>query len=198
MLIALISGLFGSIIGGLITGMYSLRAVSKTEEADHAKRIAAEAKVLKSVLQALHDELETIFSLYTERIGTRVETLPEGQPLPFYFPVIQDFFTVYNANAALIGRIENNDLRKSVIQTYVMMKGLVDSFRMNNDLLSRFEYWHRLAIETNNPIHIHNAKEQHTTLVAYAAQIKKGHFAAKKSLDELMRMLHKQGVLHEA
>ncbi|WP_157492433.1 hypothetical protein [Geothrix fermentans] len=198
MVSSLISGLIGSIIGGLIAGFFSLRAVSNAEEADRKKRTEVDAKIILSLLQALHDELDSVFATYQERIGARVEALPEGQPLLFYYPVINDFFTVYNANAYLIGRIENNDLRKALVQTYVLAKGMVDSFRMNNELLSKFEHWHALAAETNNPVHKQNAKDRFSNLASYATQIRKGHIETKKSLSELMRMMHKHGVLHEA
>jgi len=198
MLAALISGLIGSIVGGLITGLFSLRAVKMSEIADREKREQTDAKILKGLLQALHDELDSLFAIFQERIGAQVDALPDGQPLALYFPITNDFFTVYNANAHLIGRIENNDCRKALVQTYVMAKGLVDSFRMNNDMLSKFEHWHTLSEETNNPVHKQNAQNQYNALIAYAFGIKKIQADTKKSLAELMRMFHKQGVLHEA
>ena len=131
-------------------------------------------------------------------MGAHIEALPDENPLLMYYPVINDFFTVYNANAFLIGRIENNDLRRSLVRTYVLAKGLVDSFRMNNELVSEFKHWQNLAAETNSQLHKQNAQTQYNSLVTYAKQIKKLHTEVKKSVGDLMRMLHKQGVLYEA
>ena len=195
---SLLSGLIGAVIGGVLTGVFSILAVNKTEKHNRDARSENDAKVLKGLLQALHDELDSIYERYQETMGAHIEALADGTPLLMYYPVINDFFTVYNANAFLIGRIENNDLRKSLVRTYVLAKGLVDSFRMNNELVSKFEHWHALAAETNSPLHQQNAQSHYNALVVYAKQIKKSHTEVKKSVGELMRMLHKQGVLHEA
>jgi hypothetical protein len=195
---SLLSGLIGAVIGGVLTGLFSILAVNKTEKHNRESRVENDTKLLKGLLQALHDELESIYERYQESMGAHIEALAEGTPLLMYYPVINDFFTVYNANAFLIGRIENNDLRKSLVRTYVLAKGLVDSFRMNNESVSKFEHWNALAGETALPLHTQNAQAQYNGLVVYAKQIKKSHAEAKKSVAELMRMLHKQEVLHEA
>lgn len=192
------SGLIGAVIGGILTGVFSILAVNKTEKHHRDARTENDAKVLKGLLQALHDEIDSIYERYQENMGARIEALQEGTPLLIYYPIINDFFTVYNANAFLIGRIENNDLRKSLVRTYVLAKGLVDSFRMNNELVSKFEHWHTLAEETKSQLHQKNAQAQYNVLAEYAKQIKKSHVEVKKSVSELMRMLHKQGVLYEA
>lgn len=194
---SLMSGLIGAVIGGVLTGVFSIIAVNKTEQHNRDSQAESDAKVLKGLLQALHDELESIFERYQETMGAQIESLQEGQPMLTYYPVINDFFTVYNANAFLIGRIENNDLRKSLVRTYVLAKGLVDSYRMNNELLSKFEHWNALHAETQNPVHQQHAQAQFDALVTYGKQLKKGHADTKKCVLDLMRMLHKRGVLHE-
>lgn len=195
---SLLSGLIGAVIGGVLTGFFSILAVNKSEKLTRDSKLGQDRKTLKGLLQALHDELESVNERYQETMGAQIEALPEGQPLLMYYPVINDFFTVYNANAHLIGTIDNNDLRKSIVRTYVQAKGLVDSFRMNNDLVAKFEHWHVRSIETNNELHKQNAQAQYGALVVYAKLIKKSHEEVKKSLAELMRMLRKQGVLSEA
>ena len=77
-------------------------------------------------------------------MGARVESLKEGEPLLVYYPLVSDFFTVYNGNSFLIGRIPYNDLRKQIIKTYTLAKGMADSFRMNNDLNQKFENWQQI------------------------------------------------------
>ena len=195
---SLMSGLIGAVIGGILTGVFSIIAVNRTEKHNRDSQAEADSKILKGLLQALHDELESIFERYQETMGAHIESLPEEQPLLMYYPVMNDFFTVYNANAFLIGRIEDNDLRKSLVRTYVLAKGLVDSYRMNNELLSKFEHWDALFAETNNPVHQQHAQAQCDALVTYGTQLKKGHADVKKCVQDLMRMLHKRGVLHEA
>lgn len=194
---SLLSGLIGAVIGGLLTGWFSIIAVNKTEKHRRDSQTTSDAKVLKGLLQALHDELESIFERYQETMGSQIESLPTGQPLLIYYPVINDFFTVYNGNASLIGCIENNDLRKSLVRTYVLAKGLVDSYRMNNEILSKFEHWNALHAETQNPSHLQQAQAQFRALAEYGTQLRKAHAETKQCARDLMRMLRKRGVLHE-
>lgn len=195
---SLLSGLIGAVVGGVLTGVFSILAVNKSEKFARDVKTEQDKKTLKGLLQALHDELESVNERYQETMGAQIEALPDGQPLLMYYPVINDFFTVYNANAHLIGTIENNDLRKSIVRTYVLAKGLVDSFRMNNELVAKFEQWHVRSVETNHELHKQNAQAQYEALVRYAKLIKESNAEVKKSLADLMRMLRKQGVLNEA
>jgi len=195
---SLLSGLIGAVIGGLLTGAFSIFAVNKSENFARDSKTKQDKRTLKGLLQALHDELESVNDRYQETMGAQIESLPDGQPLLVYYPVINDFFTVYNANAHLIGTIENNDLRKSIVRTYVLAKGLVDSFRMNNDLVAKYEHWHVRFAETNHELHKQNALAQFSALVIYAKLLKKSHEDVQKSVAELMRTLRKQGVLNEA
>ena len=194
---SLFSGLIGAVVGGILTGGFSIFAVNKNETFTRNAKTEQDKKTLKGLLQALHDELESVNERYQETMGAHIEALPDDQPLLMYYPLINDFFTVYNANAHLIGTIDNNDLRKSIVRTYVLAKGLVDSFRMNNDLVAKFEHWHVRSAETDNVLHKNNAQAQYTALVLYAKLIKKSHEEVKKSLADLMRMLRKQGILNE-
>lgn len=149
-------------------------------------------------MQAIHDELETIFDRYHETIGNRIESLPEGGALIFYYPVVNDYFTVYNGNSFLIGRVKNNDLRKSIIKTYTLGKGMMDSLRMNNEILQKVEHWESIHAETQLPIHQEKAKHYYMSLVEYAKSIKKQHLDLKDNLKSTLRALVKNGVLNES
>lgn len=126
-----------AVIGGIIAGYFSLRATNQSHA--NQKEIAEnnELQVIKSLLQAIHDELETVFENYQATMGNRIESLQDGQPLFWYYPLVSDFFNVYNGNTFLIGRIKDHDLRKNIIKTYTLGKGMIDSYRMNNDLVQK-------------------------------------------------------------
>jgi hypothetical protein len=92
-ILAFITTIIGAIIGGLLAGYYSFKA---TKEAHQNQKVLAEdneAQIIRSLLQALHDELETVFENYHENMGSRLESLDEGQPLAFYYPLVSDFFS---------------------------------------------------------------------------------------------------------
>ena len=83
--------------------------------------------MLLGILQAIHDEIETLWDNYMDGIGHHTEALADGQPLNIYYPVTQEYFTVYNTNAFFIGRIRDHDLRKLIVSTYSKARGLIDS-----------------------------------------------------------------------
>lgn len=148
-------------------------------------------------MQAIHDEIETVLERYLETMGPTLESLKEGQPLMVYYPIVSDYFTIYNGNSFLIGRIPDNDLRKQIIKTYTLAKGMIDSYRMNNDLFQKYEYWYQLFEESKNQVQMKKAEVFYNALVEYAKKLKLGHDQIKSEIAQLLRNLRKQGVLSE-
>ncbi|MCD6262226.1 MAG: hypothetical protein J7J52_04315 [Deltaproteobacteria bacterium] len=191
------SAIAGAVIGGTITGFFAILATNRSYQ--HQKRHAEEneEKLINGLLQAIHDEIETIYERYQETMGSKLESLKAGEGLAFYYPLVSDFFTVYNGNSFLIGRIPDNDLRKNIITTYTLAKGMVDSFRLNNDLVSKFEFANKVYQETQQDIHKQQAALHYAALVEYANVLKEGHFKLKNEIMNLLRELRKKGVLSE-
>jgi len=191
------SAITGAIIGGLITGYFALRSTEKSHDNQLKQATQNEEKLIKGVLQAIHDEIETVFERYQETMGARLESLKDGEALLVYYPLVSDFFTVYNGNSFLIGRIPDNDLRQQIIKTYTLAKGMVDSFRMNNDLNQKFEYWHQVFQESKIEIHQQKAAAHLAVLIEYAKTLKTSHQQVKSETAQLLRLLRKHGVLSE-
>ncbi|EQB1793098.1 hypothetical protein ACYCW3_005077 [Klebsiella quasipneumoniae] len=197
-LITFIITIAGAVVGGAIAGYYSFKATKEAHE--NQKRIADENErnIITSLLQSIHDEIETVFDNYHENMGVKLESLEENAPLLFYYPLVSDFFSVYNGNTFLLGRIKDNDLRKSIIKTYTLAKGLIDSYRMNNDLLQKYEHWDGVYSETQLQVHKDKAIAQYGALVAYAKTLKLQHIKLKDNVKLTVRILMKNGVLNEA
>lgn len=191
------SAITGAVVGGFIAGYFALRSTDKAHENQKKQAHENESKLIMGVLQAIHDEAETVFDRYQEMMGAKLESLKEGEPLLFYYPLVSDFFTVYNSNAFLIGRIPDNDLRKQIIKTYTLGKAMIDSFRMNNDMLQKFENWDQVYQESKNIVHKQKAAALYRSLVLYAKEMKSTHQQVKSEASQLLRALRKQGVLNE-
>ena len=110
------SAISGAIIGGLIAGGFALLSTQKSFDNQREHADDSEKKLIKGVLQSIHDEIETVIERYQEAMGSRIESLDKGKALTFYYPLVSDFFTVYHGNSFLIGRIPDNDLRKQIIK----------------------------------------------------------------------------------
>lgn len=191
------SAISGAIIGGLIAGFFALRSTQKSFDNQRKHADENEEKLIKGVLQSIHDEIETIIDRYQETMGARIESLGKGEALSFYYPLVSDFFTVYNGNSFLIGRIPDNDLRKQIIKTYTLAKGIVDSFRMNNDFVSKWEFAEKLYAETKSDVHKEQAIAHYASLIDYAETLKESHKSLKAEVATLLRELRKNGVLNE-
>lgn len=191
------SAITGAVLGGLITGYFALKSTKKAHDNQLKQATKNEEKLIQGLLQAIHDEIETVFERYQETMGAKLESLKDGEALLLYYPLVSDFFTVYNGNSFLIGRIPDNDLRKQIIKTYTLGKGMVDSFRMNNDLNQKFEHWHQVFQESKSEIHQQKAAALRGALVEYAKTLKTTHQQMKSETALLLRSLRKHGVLSE-
>jgi hypothetical protein len=190
---SLISTGIGAFIGSVLT----LAATFIAHYLERNKSLENDKKMILGFLQGVHDELETLWDLYNYRIGAMVESLRNDQALEFYWPISQDYFTIYVQNAHLIGQIKENDLRKQIVLTYTQARGLVDSHRMNNELLHKYEQLALLHQETNDEIHLQQAQASYNVMVEYGASLKESRAKLKESMDALLRSLRKLGVLNE-
>ena len=187
----------GAVVGGLITGFFAFITTRQAHKNQLSLSSVNDEKIISSFLHAIHDEIETVSERYQEAMGARLESLDEGQALSFYYPVVSDFFTVYNSNGSLISRVPNNDLRKQIIKTYTLSKGMIDSYRLNNELVSKWEYAENLYAETKLEAHKEQALAHYYALVNYAKSLKELHHSLKQEISILLRALRKFGALNE-
>jgi len=186
-----------AILGGIITGIFSLWAVNKSHKKEISRLKSQENSLIQSLLQSIHDEIETLWDTYQQGMGVYLESFQENTPLLRVYPITQDYFSVYHGNTFLIGKIKDNDLRKHIIVTYTQAKGLIDSYRMNNEMVQKYEQLDFLYRQTNNSIFLQQLNAQYSILGEYAKGIKDQHNKVKNSVAALLRMLRKRGVLSE-
>jgi hypothetical protein len=188
---ALLSSGVGAFIGSALTlaGVWYAHFLQTQEstrkEADH----------ILGLLQAIHDEMETLWESYLNSAGAQIESLRDGSPMLMYWPLTQDYFTIYNTNALFIGKVKDHDLRKQIVATYAKARGLIDSYRMNNDLLQKWEYAHLMFQESQSELHKANDQVRYQSLIQYASSLKKSHAELKAMVTDLLRRLRKEGVL---
>ena len=97
----------------------------------------------------------------------------------------------------MIGHVDDADLRKLIVQVYSKSRGLIDSYRMNNDMLGKFEYWSNLHNETKAELHKQNALSLLSGMQTYAKNLRKSHNEIKDLSGQLLRQLRKMGVISE-
>ena len=129
----LLSGFVGSLVGG---GLAILGAVWGAH-LQHAAQLKladkAAATEIAGYLGALHAEITVLWTSYNTRVRPALNAVTDGQVFDFKWPARYDYFTVYNTNAHLLGRVPGPDLRNLIVTTYTATKGMLDSLQYNGE-----------------------------------------------------------------
>lgn len=96
---------------------------------------------------------------------------------------------MFNSNASLIGHINDNELRKQLVKTYTLAKGLIDTYSMNNELVLKYEQWNFMARTSQDPTHTLFVQILHDQLINYALAIKDSHQITQIAVDSLLKKL---------
>ena len=107
--------LVSTLIGALVGGLFVLWGQNRADKQQRKREANSEEQSLVGVLNALHAELE----------GVNRAILSPPDPFKLV-PINQDYFVVFNANASLIGRLQDTDLTEQIIRLYSTSKYLVD------------------------------------------------------------------------
>jgi hypothetical protein len=129
----LLSGLVGSLVGGGLAILGTVWGAHLQHEAQ-AKLVAEAATAeVAGYLGALHAELTVLSNSFRTRVQPALDAVPDGEVFRFKWPARYDYFTVYNANAQLLGRIPDPDLRTMIVTAYTAAKGILDSLGYNGE-----------------------------------------------------------------
>lgn len=170
-----LSALEAAIIGGLLTGLFTIIGVSLTYffQKRHSKNI--ENEKIYSLIKSLDLEITAIWNRYMKTMGKVIEEHKKGEPLLYEYPIISDYFTVYNSNAHTIGSIPDESLRNNIVLTFTRAKGFVDSWRHNTAMVQKTD-----TIKEGTKLDNH-----HVMLANYADQLIKSHVEIKQEISDL-------------
>jgi hypothetical protein len=88
---SLLSGLVGALVGGFIAGYFSLRAVKLAHKHTLELEEKKQARLIDGYLQGIHDEVETLYVGFEQRIGADLDRLQNAQPLLTPYPVPRSY-----------------------------------------------------------------------------------------------------------
>jgi len=197
----LLSSDFGrSIVGVLVGGSITLIAArmqirSQSRDAER-KEEATQATLRRGVAE----ELKNLRALHVSGILDHIEDCRDKQGNPDgdhmfaqFYPIFSDYFTLFTSNAHLIGTLQT-DSAASVIRAYIDLKAMVDTFRMNNAMLSRLEGL-EILLATHAGVsalrdEIVSLRDQ---LNDYGPSVVRSHDRAMASADKAIRVLEGVG-----
>jgi hypothetical protein len=130
-----------AVTGALLAVRFAYRSASKIhfEEAElhRLRERAAQRERVVGILHALREELIQLWLMMAEDIAKPIETLDPKKKLLPYWPCYQSYSSIFDANAAEIGLIENELLRTSLIRTFMLAKRLIDQYQNYNRIEDR-------------------------------------------------------------
>ncbi|AQQ19863.1 hypothetical protein [Burkholderia cenocepacia] len=185
------SGFVGALLGAgatLLGVKLQMRSNDNTEKKKDAARHAA-------VLQAIHDELETLKTVYMSTAGGVIQNHSACDPFIYYWPVSGDYFSVYHGHVAVLGYIQDDALRKALIQTYTYAKGLLDSFRLNNIFVERHEIAAQLHLREPSKDHQNALAIARDQLSLYAPVLVQSHQRLLAAIDSCIQQLRAAGAI---
>ena len=135
---ALIS-LVSALIGGFIAGFLTVLAQDKAIRAQRQAVQDAETREVSGILKAIEEELSDVDGWFIDWLEKALKDRPQ-QPLDVT-PTRQNPFTIFDANAAAIGKIADPELRQLIVRSYIRAKTLLD---LVNHYAEKYTVWEQL------------------------------------------------------
>jgi hypothetical protein len=142
-----------------------------------------DANETRAFVQAIRDEIETVWNDYSEQAGALLLATLAGQPHDAFVPNLKDGLIIYRASPSRLGRIDDNELRKLIVTTYVGLTGHFNSLTVNNQMLVETGQLHLSSDVPNKAYRIANREK---ALAAYADALKKGHNDLRDAVKALL------------
>lgn len=174
-----------TLLGGLIT----FSAILLTNALDLHKRKRTHDKLIHALLQGLRDEIAGLLEMAETSPVRPIEAVPEGKSYEGLFTASQDYFIVYHANAGLVMQIADPNLRRSIIQTYMRAKAVLDTVNMNRLYLERYHYLQSTFLKTKDASIQAESENYQRALVQIAGQLKEADAEFRRTAARLLEML---------
>ncbi len=131
--------LSAAVAGGLVGGGFTCLGLLINISNERRKSSAAEHHEVVAFCQAIATELHCVVGRYMDSVGTSMEQHDRTQPFAYFYPVFEDYFTIFNSNASMVGKIQDRDLRSEMVQVYIIGKALLDTYKLNNQIVVNWQ-----------------------------------------------------------
>jgi hypothetical protein len=143
------AALIGAVIGGLMAGRYALRTQKQAAKDQRQRDLEIEQRAVKGTLQAIATELKVLKASALDPLDKHLKDLTKArelaarregpEPHPFVKSRIEkNYFIIFESNAAMLGRINDEQLRREIISVYGFANGLIDEL---NVTFPEYQIW---------------------------------------------------------
>jgi len=130
----------------LLGGLIAVGAAWLAHYLQTKKEEDAEKRFNDRVLGAIRVELTTLRQFYDTSEARRFKDFEEGDTFPFWLHLRQNHFTVFESNAAHIGKIEP-DLASRLVRVYELLRVLIEYLGVNSRYFEELQQvWRELRI----------------------------------------------------
>jgi hypothetical protein len=143
-IIGVVGAIIAGLLGGVIGGFAARKAALLGAENAHAHNVqlaanAAQAQVVAFV-QAIRTEFDALYIFVNLTISPLIAQLDPKKPeLTLRFVLSDDYFTIYRANANLLGNVDDAEVRDVIVRAYLKAQDFIDTIRTNNILVEQYE-----------------------------------------------------------
>lgn len=189
------SEFIAALSGGLIGGVFTFIAVKMTINHERAKLQQQTGDEIKAICSAIETEMHCLMERYKKTIGADLIKCKDGEAFNLYYPVEQEYFAVFHANTAWIGKIKSAETREAVVVAYIAMKGLIDSYKHNNQMLMQYEGYLQQAVTlpqvggTQQKFYNELQQAYQRQLVEYAPTLKESHLETLEKVNVALKDL---------
>ncbi len=189
--VAIVIGFLAAYMGARAT----LRAAHQEHQSNLELQQETRATLVRGVVQSIYAELATLWEIYRDEFGEEWDNHCEDDAFLIYYPLNQDYFTVYNANSAFIGQIPDEELRAAIIRAYLRAKGLIDSHLLNNKLLDEHTRLTNAMSGSTDDIEKKIADDAFNELVNYGKGIRSAYEEAKSAILSVLTQIENLGMV---
>lgn len=125
---ASISAIVAGLIGGWAGAYFTDKKSHNRQEEDKRKQTIDSLKAIKS-------EIESILQAYKNSVGKAIDDMENQEntkTLGIYPEVPDGYFSIYQSHSGILGTLEDNDLAKNIIFTYIRFMGIFEALKLNN------------------------------------------------------------------
>lgn len=170
----------------VVGGILAFVSVRTNERKKAAHKLELE---VQSVCKAIRAELECLGQRYASSVGDALSQHDSTKLFGYTYPVFEDYFTVYNSNAQMLGKIQSDEIRTQIVQTYIAAKAQIDALRLNNKMLEKLEDLSSQVAIAPNPYHEEKLAAHSEAMTRYTPMLQAGNYELMTSIAGLVKKL---------
>jgi hypothetical protein len=181
-------------VGSIAAIVFAIALTWYQGEASIERERIKEKEDANGLLLSIKDELSVNMQMAHETVGKALTETAPGTAFYVVFPVQEDPFCIYNSVTNRLHLIKNEKLRFQIIKTYGIAKGVVQTFRFNNELVTKVELARRLQASTNTFRDVVALKRVEAQIIDYGDKVRGQYAAVNAEVDILLSLLRERGL----